>query len=342
MAEEQQQQHTENHTASSRSDGEQLVLVARSPSWGLPTACPACLPSFLYLKLAQLDFAIHYNDRLPDSDDLPSLEYGDLVGFSGETGGIIEFLKNQSIADLDAGFLEAEVAELRPLTAMVDSCLQNALLYELWDGENAKVANRIYFSALPWPINKVLNWKQQKIVNETLGIQTINKDDKVGELYKKAAKAYESLSIILGDKKFFMKTRPSSLDALFLGHALFVLCVPLEKSQLKEELQKHANLVRYAERLQKEFLEGSCTTPIAKNVYATSRTNAGSSRQSSSTSAKRRDKEPKERSEKEKLFKRRAKYFVAAQIAAVVVYVMIFGIAFDTITMDDEDGGQDD
>lgn len=310
--------------SSSHRDGGDLVLVARGPAWGLPTSCPFCLPSFVYLKLAEVDFSIYYNDLQPDSDDMPALEYRDMVGLPGDTGGIIEFLKRQDIADLDSGFSNAEVAHVRSLSAMVESYLQATLLCELWGHDNSKVAHRIYFTALPWPVSKLLYWKQQVHVWEILGLKKTNMEEKVGELERKAAEAYESLSNLLGDQKFFMKTRPSSLDALFLSHALFVLHVPLENSQLKEEFLKHANLVRYAEGLRQEFLEGQGMTPIAKSIYANPRRTASYSTASSKT---QREQEPKERSEKVKLFKRRAKCFLAAQAVAVLAFAYIWGVS---------------
>jgi metaxin len=43
------------------------TLVARKPSFDLPTACPNCLPAYIYLKLAQLPFELAFNSTFPDS-----------------------------------------------------------------------------------------------------------------------------------------------------------------------------------------------------------------------------------------------------------------------------------
>eukprot|EP00249_Psilotum_nudum_P005385 c18823_g1_i2 orf=534-1337(-) len=220
-----------------------IVLVTRPAAWGLPTACPSCLPSYAYLKLARVAFNVHYDFCQPDSDDIPFIEFGDMVAFSSEHGGIRGFLKSQQIVDLDADFSESEIAEMQAYESLITSYLENTLLYELWVNENQLALNQIYYSALPWPVNKILRWKQQRRVTQRLGIGLNNRQEKAAELYRRAAEAYQALSVMLGNEKFFMKTRPSSLDALFLGHAAFVLKAPLEDSPLREELLKHANLL---------------------------------------------------------------------------------------------------
>lgn len=38
-----------------------LVLVARKPGFGLPAACPSCLPVYLYLLFAMVSFDMHFD-----------------------------------------------------------------------------------------------------------------------------------------------------------------------------------------------------------------------------------------------------------------------------------------
>lgn len=322
------QQPSSSHT---QGDGGDLVLLARRPAWGLPTACPSCLPSYLYLKLAQLDFSIHYNDVSPDAEYLPALECGNVVGYSNESGGIIGFLQSRGIANLDSGFSSDEVSQLRSFSAMIESHLQSMLLCELWDHDNRKVAHQIYFASLPWPVSKILYWKQQAHVCKLLDLNNANMELKTGEMERRAAEAYDSLSTLLGDQKFFMNFRPSSLDALFLSHALLILHVPLENSHLKEEFLSHTNLVRYAQGLQREFLDA--TAPLAKSVYANP---TRTPRDHSAPSRTRRGQEPEVRTEKVKNFKQRTKKFIAIQILAVLAFVYIWGISvMDENAMED-------
>ena len=117
------------------------------------------------------------------AEDLPTLEYREKAVFSGEGGGIVEFLKAEDITDLDAGFSNEEIAQIRALSALVESHLQNALLCELWSNENKKIAQRIYFKALPWPINRILHWKQQMRNRELLGLRKFNMESRTDEVH---------------------------------------------------------------------------------------------------------------------------------------------------------------
>lgn len=126
------------------------------------------------------------------------------------------------------------------------------------------------------------------------------------------------------------------MDALFLAHALIVLRVPLRDSQLKEELLKHPNLVKYTEALQIELFDLSDSVPIVRPVHSSSRRTASFSEdtaQASTSTYKTKPKESKERSEKEKVFRRRAKYFLGAQLTAVIIYLVCTGLVYEEVEL---------
>ncbi|BBM99213.1 metaxin [Marchantia polymorpha subsp. ruderalis] len=318
-----------------------LVLLLRGGAWGLPTACPACLPVYMYLKLARVAFTPQYATFQPDSDNLPVLEYGDVVGYGSDTGGIIGVLKRERICDLDEGLPDSAKADVNAYTSIVNSWLADALLYELWLKENGATVAEVYLSSLPWPINKAIDWKQRRSVQVHLGINTENASERAAELYRKAAAAYEALSVRLQDQTYFIAGKPTSLDAVVLGHILFIQHAPLELSILKEELNKHRALIVYAENLKKKIL-GDLPPTIFPKAYSPPPTTGPSSSSSRGTTGPTTTKPaPKKRTEKDKLFRKRAKYFVIAQVAAVLLYVVFAGIEVEDDGMED-DGGVDD
>uniref|UniRef100_M4FCL9 Thioredoxin-like fold domain-containing protein n=1 Tax=Brassica campestris TaxID=3711 RepID=M4FCL9_BRACM len=115
-----------------------FTLVTRKPCFGLPTACPNCLPAYIYLKLAQLPFQLAFNSTFPDSDELPYFETGTYVAYNNEEGGVIEKLKK------DGGV-------------------------SAW---------KIYYSDLPWVISKVLFYKQTYMAKTRLGIIKENSEER--------------------------------------------------------------------------------------------------------------------------------------------------------------------
>ena len=315
-----------------------LVLVTRPGAFGLPTACPACLPAFLYLRLAAVSFQEQVTAVEPDSEDLPAVEYGESVGFASENGGVIEFLRRERIADLDAGLTDGEKAELETCKAMMESWVADASAYETWMRDNDTQCKAVYFAALPWGLAQALDWKQRLAVMQRLGVTSRNAAARADEMYRNASNAYSALSVLLSDQKFFFSNRPTSLDALVLGHLLFHMRVPFEVSTLKGEIFKHQNLVNYAESWSKqllgedeEFIDAAFQPKAPPPPPMNQTTQA--SKEKNSKSAK------KEKSEKEIIFKKRAKYFVIAQVVAVLMYAVFAGFGFDD---DGDDDGEDD
>ncbi|XWS28133.1 hypothetical protein CRYUN_Cryun25bG0039400 [Craigia yunnanensis] len=232
-------------------EAEELTLVARKPFFDLPTACPVCLPVFIYLKLAHFPFRLSFNSIFPDSDQIPYVESGAYVAYNNENGGVIERLKQDGVVDLDSEF--QSLPDWISTKAMISSWLADAMMYELWVGSDGRSAYKIYYSDLSWPIGKVLFLKQVYIVKQRLGITKDNAEQREDEIYKRAKIAYGALSTRLGEQNFFFDDRPSSLDATFLGHALVTLHALPDSSVLRSKLLEHDNIVRYAEKLKMEF-----------------------------------------------------------------------------------------
>ncbi|KAK6152177.1 hypothetical protein DH2020_014812 [Rehmannia glutinosa] len=315
-----------------RGERERLTLVARKPCFGLPTSCPKCLPVYIYLKFSKIPFSLEFNLIRPDSDQLPFVESGDYVAYNNEKGGTIQKLKEDGIVDLDS---EASgIPEWVSMKAMVESWLAEAVMYELWVGSDHKSADKIYYSDLPWPIGKILYFKQVHSVKQLLGITSDNAERREEEIYGRAAQAYGALSSWLGEQSFFFENRPTSLDAAFLGHVLFTLHALPETSVLRSKLLSHANLVNYAENLKMEYVDANSSS---SSVPQTDPSSSASRRGS-----KPKSKPKREKTEEEKKFRRRAKYFLATQLVAVLVFLSLLGGSNDAdVELGDSDDGLD-
>ncbi|ONI27314.1 hypothetical protein PRUPE_1G079200 [Prunus persica] len=309
---------------------EEYTLVVRKPCFGLPTACPSCLPVFFYLKFANVPFHLAYNLTYPDSDKIPYIESGEYVTYNNEKGGIIERLKEDRIADLDTEL--HSVPEWISTKAMISSWLADAIKYELWLGTDGSSAETIYYSDLPWPIGKILFLKQLHKVKQELGITKDNSEKIEEQTYKRASLAFGALSSRLEEQNFLFENRPSSLDALFLGQALITLQALPETSVLRSKLLEHENLVRYVDRLKTEFVDAGSSSSVPN--YPSS---AAPRRGPSNWSSKPKSKPKREKTKEEKSFQRRSKYFLVAQLVSVVLFVTLMARADDAeIELDDE------
>ncbi|KAF3504523.1 hypothetical protein F2Q69_00040580 [Brassica cretica] len=315
-------------------DTSDFTLVTRKPCFGLPTACPNCLPAYIYLKLAQLPFQLAFNSTFPDSEELPYFESGTYVAYNNEDGGVIEKLEKDGIVNLDSQL--QSLPDYLSLKALIVSWLDEALTYEIWVGTEGVSASKIYYSDLPWVIGKVLFYKQTYLTKNRLGLTKESAEQREKLIYKRASEAYEALSTSLLNKihRVFSyalpDNRPSSLDAFFLSHMLFTIQVLPETSVLRCKLLEQSNLVRYAERLKSEFLEESSSSPSPPlHSFPSSFSGKGS---------KTKSKPKAEKSEEEKKFKKRARFFLAAQFLAVIIYVSVMGgVSSDEVEYEDDD-----
>lgn len=318
------------HTYMGEVEENKLTLVARKSCFGLPTACPSCLPVYIYLRFAQVPFDLDFNISYPDSDQIPYVESGAYVAYNNEKGGVIENLREDGIVDLDSGL--HGIPEWLSTKAMISSWLADAVMYELWVGTDGSSAHKMYYSDLPWPIGKILFFKQFCVVKQLLGITKDNAEQREAEIYRRATVAYGALSTRLGEQTFFFEDRPTSLDASFLGHALFTLQALPETSVLRGKLLEHGNLVRCAERLRTEFL-----LVMPDNSDPSSSTPR---RGPSNWSSKAKSKPKREKTEEEKKFKRRGKYFLAAQAIGILIFLALMGGLDDgEVEMEDDDEG---
>jgi len=110
---------------------------------------------------------------------------------------------------------------------MVSTWLADALQYELWVVSDGSIANDIYFSDIAWPIRKILHWKGLRDEKRDLCSRLNRSTADLGqEIYWRAEAVYDMLSETLTkDEVYLFGNSPKDVDALVLGHALFVLNV---------------------------------------------------------------------------------------------------------------------
>ncbi|KAJ0754536.1 putative thioredoxin-like, metaxin, glutathione S-transferase domain-containing protein [Helianthus annuus] len=317
-----------------QNEQQRLTLVTRKACFGLPTACPSCLPVYIYLKLAKVPFDLSYNLSFPDSDQIPYVDADTYVAYNNEKGGVIESLKEDNIVNLDSEV--QNLPEWVSALAMINSWLSDAILYELWVASDGSSAHKIYYSDLPWPVGKLLYLKQVYNVKQLLGISKDNAERREEEIYRRATVAYKALSTRLGEDSFFSDNRPTSLDAIFLGHALITLYALPETSVLRGKLLEQANLVLYADKHKAELLDAASSS---SSDPSSSSSSSVPRRGPSNWSSKPKSQPKRERTQEEKIFRRKAKYFLITQMVAVLVFLSLLGGSEDT-EVDDADGDE--
>ena len=143
-------------------------------------------------------------------------------------------------------------------TALIDHTIRSAWLHYLYlDHDNFHaVAWPMYVSSASnsYPIQTSLAYQLQNAARDEL-LKTNTVVD-AQELYAKADKAFQSLSTLLGDNKFFFaQSTPGLFDASLFAYTQIILDDQLDwkSTALKLVLQNHDNLVRHRARLIRGF-----------------------------------------------------------------------------------------
>uniref|UniRef100_A0A251V021 Uncharacterized protein n=1 Tax=Helianthus annuus TaxID=4232 RepID=A0A251V021_HELAN len=110
----------------------------------------------------------------------------------------------------------------------------------------------------------------------------------------------------------------------------------METSVLRGKLLEQANLVLYADKHKAELLDAASSS---SSDPSSSSSSSVPRRGPSNWSSKPKSQPKRERTQEEKIFRRKAKYFLITQMVAVLVFLSLLGGSEDT-EVDDADGDE--
>ncbi|KAI5557658.1 hypothetical protein BDE02_18G118700 [Populus trichocarpa] len=109
---------------------------------------------------------------------------------------------------------------------------------------------------------------------------------------------------------------------------------------LRSALLEHGNLIRYAGKLKTDFLEAGSFSSVPQFLSDAS---SNSTRRLSNSGSKPKKQPKRERTEEEKTFRRKARYFLVAQVVAVLVFLSVMSSNdFSEVEVDDDEDEDED
>ena len=181
---------------------------------------------------------------------LPYIEDGDLK--LADSRFIIRYLKAK-YKDLDEGLTPAESALSLAMQRLIEEHLFWATMYSRWQYTEAnwQVTKKAIFEVLPPVIRDLAAvYYRRKIKRQILGHGTGRHNAE--EVFELGMLDIDALSACLGDKKYFLGDKPTSLDATAFGFLINTLGCPIE-SPLKEHGLSKDNLRNYVERIKLQY-----------------------------------------------------------------------------------------
>ncbi|XP_063297398.1 failed axon connections homolog isoform X1 [Pelobates fuscus] len=221
------------------------------PNNGVPSLSPFCLKMETYLRMADLPYQNYFDGKLSPQGKMPWIEYNH-KRVSG-TEFIIDFLEEKLGVNLNKNLNPHERAVSRAVTKMVEEHFYWTLAYCQWV-DNLHETQKML--SVTGPLSDLLKWilchLTKGIVKREMYGQGIGRFSEE-EIYMLMEKDMRSLAGLLGDKKYFMGPKFSTLDATVFGHlaqAMWTLPGTRPERLIKGEL---INLAMYCERIRRKF-----------------------------------------------------------------------------------------
>ncbi|KPP70684.1 hypothetical protein Z043_110468, partial [Scleropages formosus] len=193
----------------------------------------------------------YFDGKLSPQGQMPWIEYNH-EQVSG-TEFIIDFLEEKLGVNLNKSLSPQERAVSRAITKMVEEHFYWTIAYCQWV-DNLEETQKML--AVSGPLSDLLKWILSHLTGGIVrremyghGIGRFSKE----EVYALMEKDMRTLATLLGDKKYIMGPKLSTLDATVFGHlaqAMWTLPGTRPEKLIKGEL---INLAMYCERIRRKF-----------------------------------------------------------------------------------------
>ncbi|XP_034017678.1 failed axon connections homolog [Thalassophryne amazonica] len=221
------------------------------PKTGAPSLSPFCLKMETYLRMLDLPYQNYFDGKLSPQGKMPWIEYNQ-ERVSG-TEFIIDFLEERLSVSLNKSLTPQEKAMSRAITKMVEEHFYWTIAYCQWV-DNLEETQKIL--SISRPLSDLLRWILSHLTGGIVkremyghGIGRFSRE----EVYALMEKDMRTLAILLGDKKYIMGSKLSTVDATVFSHlapAMWTLPGTHPERLIKGEL---INLAMYCERIRRRF-----------------------------------------------------------------------------------------
>jgi len=227
-----------------------LTLYQFEPKFGLPNASPFCMKVETFLRMAKIPYAMKIlkDPRKAPKEKAPYIEDGGKV--LADSAFILEYLTKKHGVTLDRDLGSQKLGIARMITGALEERLYFVMLYSRWvNDDNWPSTRETWFSELPPVIKSIVPHIARKNVINTIQGQGLGKH-REKEIYHIGIRDLQGLANLLGDQKFFLGNKPTSVDAVTFAFVANILKVP-QSNPLQDYAADQPALVDYCQRMGK-------------------------------------------------------------------------------------------
>ena len=228
-----------------------ITLVRFGPAWE-EFGCPSqfVLKVETYLRMTGIEFktksvGINFQETAPKGK-LPYIEHnGQKIA---DSSVILSYLKHQFGNPLDADLSAIDQAKAHALKRMVEEHVWWVISRERWWApENPYWDTPGLLKELDQAAYEEIRDDNRRKCNEH-GVGTFTEE----ELDQRGKEDLSAMAVMLGQQKYFLGDKPTSLDATMYAFLAHIIGAPYT-SPLKVAACAHQNLVDYASRMKEEW-----------------------------------------------------------------------------------------
>ena len=225
-----------------------ITLYQYAPAFGLSNVSSFCAKVETLLRMAGLEYKPEYifdTDKMPKGKAPVIEEDGQMIA---DSTFISAYVAERHGFDADATLNAYDKAASRVTRVMIEERLYWCVVYANWiDDANWPTVKAEFFAAVPEETRDQVAEEVRDQVRSDLWAQGVGRHSSE-EIYDLGTGDIAALATLLGDSQYFMGNKPTLLDAT--AHGIFAtLLIPQLNSPLKTEVEKHANLMAYVERM---------------------------------------------------------------------------------------------
>ncbi|TNM95041.1 hypothetical protein fugu_017800 [Takifugu bimaculatus] len=221
------------------------------PKTGAPSLSPFCLKLETYLRMLDLPYQNYFDGKLSPQGKMPWIEYNQEQVCGTEF--IIDFLEERLGVSLNNSLTAQEKAVSHAVTKMVEEHFYWTIAYCQWVDNLEETQKMLSVSG---PLSDVLKWILSHLTGGIVkremyghGIGRFSRE----KVYELMEKDMRTLATLLGDKKYLMGSKVTTVDAAVFSHlapAMWTLPGTRPEQLIKGEL---INLALYCERIRQRF-----------------------------------------------------------------------------------------
>ena len=214
---------------------------------------PFVLKVDAYMRMAGIEFEnINHPKNLSNAPKgkLPFIE--DKGKIIADSQFIFSYFQNKLNCDLDAQLSEEQKAIAYLVTKSLDENLYLVLVYSRWLRDDTwPLIKQSFFGKMPAPLKLIVPYIIRKQVAKGLKGQGITRHSN-DELQTILKCSLQSLSDLLGSKRYFFGDKPSSLDATAYGFLAEFILTNIN-NPFNDIAQGYPVLVDYCNNIKKEY-----------------------------------------------------------------------------------------